>query len=95
MLPKRTSVGELSDQYGNTYAVILNRDFEKTADISLSLKDDYRVYEVSKQDGKQRVICDGTDKISLTLAPGDGVLYRFQKASEEAFTCEYELCEAL
>lgn len=92
-LPTRTSVGELCDEYGNRYAVILNRDFEKTAEITLPLKDDFRIYEVSKKDGKQRVLFDTTEELSITLEPGDAVLYRFQEAEEEAFTCEYELSE--
>ena len=92
-LPARTSVGELCDEYGNRYVVILNRDFEKTAEITLSLKDDFRIYEVSKQDGKQRVLLDRASELPVTLAPGDAVLYRFQKADEEAFTCEYELAD--
>ena len=92
-LPKRTSIGELEDAYGNNYAVLLNRDYEKTSEITLSLKDNFRVYEVSKKDGKQRVINDSTNKLSLTLNPGDAVLFRLQKASEEAFTCEYKLAD--
>ncbi|MBO7289376.1 MAG: hypothetical protein J6V03_05210 [Clostridia bacterium] len=90
-LPKRTSVGELEDAYGNKYAVILNRDYEKISEITLDLKDNFRVYEVSKEDGKQRVIFENTNKLSLTLQGGDACLYRFQKASEEAYTIEYEL----
>jgi len=92
-LPKRCSIGELEDEYGNSYAVILNRDFYKDAEFKLGLKDSFRVYEVSKEDGKQRVINDGANEITVKLNPGDAVLYRFQKASEEAFTIEYELSE--
>ena len=92
-LPKRCSIGELEDEYGNKYAVILNRDYEKEVTFDLDLKDNFRVYEVSKEDGKQRVICDNVNKISVKLSGGDAVLYRFQKASEEAYTIEYELCE--
>lgn len=92
-LPKRTSVGELEDAYGNQYAVILNRDYEKISEIHFPLKDAFRVYEVSKEDGKQRILSDRADALTCTLQPGDAVLYRFQKASEEAFTCEYQLAE--
>ncbi len=92
-LPKRCSIGELEDEYGNRYAVILNRDFEKTADIKLSLKDNFRVYEVSKEDGKQSVIFESADELPLTLKPGDAVLYRFQRADEQAFTIEYKLVD--
>ena len=93
VLPKRTSIGELEDEYGNKYAVILNRDYEKISEINLCLKDDFRVYEVSKEDGKQSVILDSVNALACTLQPGDAVLYRFQRASEEAFTCEYRLTE--
>lgn len=92
-LPARISIGELCDEYGNRYAVILNRDFEKTAQITLSLKGDFRIYEVSKDDGKQRVLNNCMAELALTLAPGDAGLYRFQNVKEEAFTCEYELSE--
>ena len=92
-LPKRCSIGELEDEYGNSYAVILNRDFYKDAEFKLGLKDSFRVYEVSKEDGKQRVINDGANEITVKLNPGDAVVYRFQKAAEEAFTIEYELAE--
>ena len=92
-LPKRTSIGEFVDEYGNDYAVILNRDFYKTSELELNLKGDFRVYEVSKIDGKQRVIEDNTNEITLILNPGDAVLYRFQKSSEEPYTCDYELVE--
>ena len=37
------------------------------------------------------MICEGTDKIEVTLAAGDAVLYRVQNAAEEAFTIEYRL----
>ena len=92
-LPKRCSIGELEDDYGNRYAVILNRDYEKDVEFKLSLKDNFRVYEVSKEDGKQRVIFDNAGEISVKLQGGDACLYRFQKASEEAYTIEYELTE--
>jgi len=92
-LPKRCSIGEMEDEYGNIYAVIQNRDYEKTVEFKLELKDNFRVYEVSKEDGKQKVLCDSADKLSVKLAGGDAVLYRFQNATEEAFTIEYELAE--
>ena len=90
-LPERVSVGELSDAYGNRYAVILNRDFCKTAEFTLSLKDNFRIYEVSKEDGVQRMLHDSKTELAFTLQPGDAVLYRFQNADEQPFVCEYEL----
>ncbi len=92
-LPKRTSVGELEDEYGNRYAVIQNRDFYKELKAEIQLKDDFRIYEVSKEDGKQRVIFDSVNVLSVELNPGDAMLIRIQKADEEAFTVEYKLAE--
>ena len=92
-LPNRTSVGELEDQYGNRYVIILNRDYEKELDTVLTLKGDYRIYEVSRVDGYQDMIIDSTRELPIKLAPGDAVLLRVQPSSEEAFTCEYKLAE--
>jgi hypothetical protein len=61
------------------------------AEIELSLNGNYRLYEVSKTDGLQHVVCENTDKLALELAPGDAVLYRLQPADEEAYTIEYRL----
>ena len=90
-LPKRASVAEFEDDYGNGYIMILNRDYEIAQSFSLPLNGDYRLYEVSKTDGCQYVIADSTDKIEITLDKGDAVLYRIQNTSEEAFTAEYRL----
>ena len=90
-LPKRTSVGELEDAYGNQYLMVLNRDYEAAADITLELKDNSRIYEVSRETGRQNVICDSTAQIRITLAAGDAVLYRIQSAKEDAFTLEYRI----
>ena len=90
-LPKRASVAELEDDYGNGYIMILNRDYEVAQTFDLPLNGNYRLYEVSKTDGCQYVIADSTDHIEVTLDKGDAVLYRIQNASEEAFTVEYRL----
>lgn len=90
-LPTRVSVGELVDAYGNTYLFILNRDYYKDAEFSLALKEKSRLYLVSKQDGRQYVAEEETDKINVKLIPGEAVLYRVQKASDEAFTVEYRI----
>lgn len=92
-LPYRTSVGELEDAYGNLYVMILNRDYEKTLDTVFSLKEAFRIYEVSREDGKQSVIHEETTELPIKLEPGDAVLLRVQKADEEAFTVEYRLKE--
>jgi hypothetical protein len=90
-LPYRVSISEFEDEYGNGYMMILNRDYMKTADVELSLNGNYRIYEVSKTDGLQHVMSENTDKLALTLAPGDAALVRLQNADEEAFTIEYRL----
>ena len=92
-LPYRSSIGELEDEYSNRYAVVLNRDYEKPLSTTLDLKDDYRIYEVSKKDGKHNIIYDNTRKIDIDLAPGDAVVLRIQKATQEPFTIAYELSE--
>lgn len=92
-LPKRVSVGEFADAYGNKYIMVLNRDYEKALDTEIAMNSKYRVYEVSKVDGSQSVVDDATDSLKLKLAPGDATLLRIQNAEEEAFTCEYKLAE--
>jgi hypothetical protein len=90
-LPRRASVAEFEDDYGNGYIMILNRDYEVAQTFELPLNGTYRLYEVSKTDGCQYVIADSTDRIEITLDKGDAALYRIQNASEEAFTAEYRL----
>lgn len=92
-LPKRCSVGEFSDAYGNSYAMILNRDYEKALECELSLTGDFRIYEVSRKDGEQNVIFESTKTLPITLAPGDAVLVRIQPAADEPFACEYKLVD--
>lgn len=90
-LPVRTSAGELEDAYGNRYLLLLNRDYDRARDITVSLREPGRIYEVSRVTGRQQVICERTDCISVSLAAGDAVLYRVQNADEEAYTVEYRL----
>ena len=59
--------------------------------MSLKLKENVRIYEVSKKSGAQKIICENTDVINLTLEPTDAVLYRLQKADEAPFSIEYLL----
>ena len=92
-LPKRCSVGEFEDAYGNKYAMILNRDYEKELSATLTLRSDYRIYEVSKKDGSQSVIADSARELKIDLGLGDAVLLRVQPAGEEAFVCEYKLAD--
>ena len=92
-LPKRCSVGEFADSYGNKYIMILNRDYEKELSATLTLRSDYRIYEVSKKDGSQSVIADSARELKIDLGLGDAVLLRVQPAGEEAFVCEYKLAD--
>ncbi len=87
----RTSVGELTDSEGNRYLLLLNRDFTVEKTLSLPLKKSFRLYAVSRETGRQSVICDCADTMDVTLAPGDATLLRVQDAAEEAFTIEYRL----
>ena len=93
-LPKRVSVGEFKDAYGNKYIMVLNRDYEKALDCEIAMNGEYRIYEVSKVDGTQSIKADATSTLALSLNPGDATLLRVQPATEEAFTCEYKLAEA-
>lgn len=90
-LPKRTSVGELYDEYGNEYLLVLNREFYKENDIEIPLKGNYNIYEVSREDGKQRLVEENTDAIKVKLNLGDAILLRVQPANEELCTVEYGL----
>ncbi len=90
-LPKRTSIGELEDAYGNCYVVILNRDYEKPLQASIDMKEVFRVYEVSKVDGTQHLLHEATKALPIDLAAGDAMVLRIQKAAEESFTVEYQL----
>lgn len=92
-LPFRTSVGEFEDAYGNLYMMVLNRDYALAKTIELKLNASYRVYEVSREDGKQFVRSDRTDALSLSLEAGDAVLLRLQPSEEEPFTIEYKLAK--
>ena len=93
-LPRRTSVGEFADAYGNRYMMILNRDYETELDARLSLKKTFRIYEVSRTDGTQSISHEAVNTLPVKLAPGDAVLLRVQDASEEPFTVSYRLTQA-
>ncbi|MBQ8577825.1 MAG: hypothetical protein IJ449_07665 [Clostridia bacterium] len=90
-LPARTSAGEFEDAYGNRYLLLLNRDYECDREITVSLKNASRLYEVSRVTGRQNVVCDRTDSVTVSLAKGDAILYRVQNADEAPFTVEYRL----
>lgn len=90
LLP-RISISEHEDEYGNQYLMVLNRDYEKGAHISLDLKQPSHVYEVSKQDGEQHLQYETAFSLSMHLDAGDLRLYRIQPADEEPYTIEYYL----
>ena len=90
-LVPRTSISEHTDAYGNRYLMVLNRDYEQTATMSLRLKSCSHAYEVSKQDGEQYLCEEGTMSLPVALEPGDLKLYRIQPAEEEVYTVEYYL----
>lgn len=90
-LTPRISISEHTDAHGNKYLMVLNRDYEHDASLSLKLKNMSNVYEVSKKDGDQYLAFDHARAIPVYLAPGDLALYRIQNADEEHFTIEYYL----
>ncbi len=90
-LVPRTSISEHTDPYGNRYLMVLNRDFEQTATLSLKLKKTSHVYEVSKQEGEQQLCEENVTYIPVYLEPGDLKLFRIQDAAEKPFTIEYYL----
>lgn len=88
-LVPRTSISEHRDAYGNRYLMVLNRDYNETASLSLKMRELSNVYEVSKEDGEQYLRYEAEKALPVTLAPGDLRLYRIQPATEELFTVEY------
>ena len=90
-LPFRCSVGEFVDSEGNRYLLINNRDYIEKREFKLKLKDKFRVYEVSQEDGLQSVRHNRTQSLSVTLQAGDAILLRFQDANEKAFLIDYVL----
>lgn len=87
-LPRRISVSEHTDEYGNDYLMVLNRDYMEQADITLSLKKNSHIYEVSGEDGMQLHLSTGSE-LPVSLIPGEMKLFRLQCACEEPYTIEY------
>ncbi|MBQ3079513.1 MAG: hypothetical protein IJC48_05875 [Clostridia bacterium] len=92
-LPARISESEHIDDYGNEYIMILNRDYAEDQEIALVLKNEKRVYEVSKEDGRQRVIYERTGELRFTLRPGELKILRLQHPDDSPFEIEYRLKE--
>jgi hypothetical protein len=90
-LVPRSSISEHTDAYGNRYLMVLNRDYEETAILSLKLKGLSHVYEISRESGEESLIEERAKALPVFLAPGDLRLYRIQDANEDPFTVEYYL----
>ncbi len=91
-LPKRISISEMADDYGNRYLMVANRDYRNTVAYALKMKEDCRVYRVSDADGEQHLVFDDPgNKIIGNLLPGHMALYRLQPKSEEPCEIEYYL----
>jgi len=90
-LPFRCSVGEFEDIEGNRYLFVQNRDIYESRNFDLELKDTFRIYEVSQEDGMQFVREEAADHLEVKLCPGDAVLLRLQPAEEKAYLIDYVL----
>lgn len=90
-LPRRISISEHTDAYGNDYLMVLNRDYDNTAHIRLNLKNASHVYGVSKETGEQSLQYENAARFAVTLAPGDLALFRIQPATDSPYTVEYYL----
>ena len=65
--------------------------YVKDADITLKLKTPSRVYEVSREDGEQRVLYDNVSELNISLINGGLGLYRIENADNEPSIIEYYL----
>lgn len=90
-LPFRCSVGEFKDKEKNSYLFVQNRDLYEERSFDLKLKQVYRIYEVSQEDGIQRIWEAAAETVSVCLKPGDGILLRFQDERETPYLIEYAL----
>ena len=91
-LPYRVSISEHSDQYGNMYLMVLNRDFDLDAAVCLKLRNRSHAYMVRKDnEGEEMMVAENSDILNTRLEPGELKLYRIQPADEEPFTIEYYL----
>ncbi len=91
-LNTRMSVGEFDDGHGNTYIMVMNRDFEVPQTFELKLKNNSHIYQVSEETGNQEYVCDG-DTVKGALPRSETALFRIQNSDEEPFTVDYALCK--
>ena len=93
-LPRRTSVGALTDAYGHRYFLFLNRDVDEPLAVDLPLGKPVRLYTVSRETGEQIFLGDNITSLPLHLAAGDGVLYRMDEVTDaEPYTLEYRIAK--
>ncbi len=91
-LPRRTSVGELADEYEHRYFLFLNRDVDASLSVELPLQQPVRLYMVSRETGEQVFLGDNITSLPLQLEAGDGVLYRMEPVTDaEPYTLEYRI----
>ena len=90
-IPPRISVSEMTNDRGDRYLMVLNRDYRHDRSFLLKLKEPARVYHVSDETGLEHLAFDDEACIFGHLAPGCAALYRVQPMSEEPCTIEYYL----
>ena len=90
-LPRRISLGEFTDPYGNRYAMVVNRDYLAPQTVSLPLSAPMRVYEVSDQDGYQSLFTENAASLDISLSPGGARLFRMQDPGQEPYLIDYRL----
>jgi hypothetical protein len=91
-LPAHVSAGEFADRENNAYILFLNRDFTADREYVIPLKDTFRIYACDKHDGgKQSVLHEAADQLSLCLEAGEGVLLRIEPADSKPKLITYRI----
>jgi hypothetical protein len=91
-LPEHISAGEFEDCQKNVYLLLLNKDFTASHECIIPLKETGRIYACDKNDnGKQTVLQQATDTLSLTLQAGEGTLIRIEKSSVKPKLIRYQI----
>jgi hypothetical protein len=91
-LPEHVSAGEFTDSKNNTYILFLNRDFTAGREYTIPLKSMFRIYACDKNDnGKQSVLHEATDQLSLFLDAGEGVLVRIEQIVNNPKLIRYQI----
>jgi hypothetical protein len=64
------------------YRTQVNKDFTAGCEYAIPLKGTFRIYVCDKNDGgKQSVLHEATDRLSLFLEAGEGVLVRIEQTA--------------